>query len=96
MNYASEHPTFFFLQPVLLYTLTQQKHSFFLGTCCPIYFVDNLVPSRNQYILCNLQVISYMRGPLLFIFNFHPTDSYEQYNVGVEEAGEYQVSVIFL
>lgn len=37
-----------------------------------------------------------MRGPLLFIFNFHPTDSYEQYNVGVEEAGEYQVSVIFL
>ncbi|KAM3744167.1 hypothetical protein ACB098_06G031900 [Castanea mollissima] len=36
-------------------------------------------------------VISYMRGPLLFIFNFHPTDSYEQYNVGVEEAGEYQV-----
>lgn len=69
---------------------------FFLGTCCPIYFVDNLVPSRNRYILCNLQVISYMRGPLLFIFNFHPTDSYEQYNVGVEEAGEYQVSVIFL
>nr|POE49868.1 1,4-alpha-glucan-branching enzyme 3, chloroplastic/amyloplastic [Quercus suber] len=36
-------------------------------------------------------VISYVRGPLLFIFNFHPTDSYEQYNVGVEEAGEYQV-----
>ncbi|XP_059443390.1 1,4-alpha-glucan-branching enzyme 3, chloroplastic/amyloplastic [Corylus avellana] len=36
-------------------------------------------------------VISYMRGPLLFIFNFHPTDSYERYSVGVEEAGEYQV-----
>jgi len=34
-----------------------------------------------------------MRGPLLFIFNFHPTDSYERYSVGVEEAGEYQVSV---
>lgn len=33
-----------------------------------------------------------MRGPLLFILNFHPTDSYERYSVGVEEAGEYQVS----
>lgn len=32
-----------------------------------------------------------MRGPLLFVFNFHPTDSYERYGVGVEEAGEYQV-----
>ncbi|XP_021905945.1 1,4-alpha-glucan-branching enzyme 3, chloroplastic/amyloplastic-like [Carica papaya] len=36
-------------------------------------------------------VISYVRGPFLFVFNFHPTDSYEGYNVGVEEAGEYQV-----
>ncbi|KAL9236281.1 hypothetical protein vseg_010971 [Gypsophila vaccaria] len=36
-------------------------------------------------------VISYTRGPLLFIFNFHPTDSYERYSVGVEEAGEYQM-----
>ncbi|KAI4306123.1 hypothetical protein L6164_029430 [Bauhinia variegata] len=36
-------------------------------------------------------VISYIRGPLLFIFNFHPTDSYDCYSVGVDEAGEYQV-----
>ncbi|XAR67435.1 1,4-alpha-glucan branching enzyme [Bertholletia excelsa] len=36
-------------------------------------------------------VISYSRGPLLFIFNFHPMTSYERYRVGVEEAGEYQV-----
>ncbi|KAJ0608574.1 putative 1,4-alpha-glucan branching enzyme [Helianthus annuus] len=36
-------------------------------------------------------VISYLRGPFLFIFNFHPTNSYERYSVGVEEAGEYQV-----
>ncbi|KAK7287576.1 hypothetical protein RIF29_00857 [Crotalaria pallida] len=36
-------------------------------------------------------VISYIRGPLLFIFNFHPTDSYDNYSIGVEEAGEYQV-----
>ncbi|KAG5551044.1 hypothetical protein RHGRI_009467 [Rhododendron griersonianum] len=39
-------------------------------------------------------VISYLRGPLLFIFNFHPTTSYERYSVGVEEAGEYHVSGI--
>lgn len=36
-------------------------------------------------------VISYIRGPLLFIFNFHPTNSYERYSVGVDEAGEYKV-----
>ncbi|KAK9133303.1 hypothetical protein Scep_012831 [Stephania cephalantha] len=36
-------------------------------------------------------VISYMRGPLLFIFNFHPTNTYEKYSVGTEEAGEYQI-----
>ncbi|KAK9938597.1 hypothetical protein M0R45_015325 [Rubus argutus] len=39
----------------------------------------------------NSMVIAYMRGPLLFIFNFHPTDSYEGYRIGVEEAGEYQL-----
>ncbi|KAG9447619.1 hypothetical protein H6P81_013747 [Aristolochia fimbriata] len=36
-------------------------------------------------------VISYIRGPLIFIFNFHPENSYEKYNIGVVEAGEYQV-----
>jgi 1,4-alpha-glucan branching enzyme len=36
-------------------------------------------------------VISFLRGPFLFIFNFHPTTSYERYTVGVEEAGEYQI-----
>ncbi|KAE9598487.1 putative 1,4-alpha-glucan branching enzyme [Lupinus albus] len=36
-------------------------------------------------------VISYIRGPFLFIFNFHPTDSYDSYSIGVEEAGEYQI-----
>lgn len=39
----------------------------------------------------NAMVISYLRGPFLFIFNFHPTSSYEKYCVGVDEAGEYQV-----
>ncbi|CAL1354143.1 unnamed protein product [Linum trigynum] len=36
-------------------------------------------------------VIAYIRGPLLFVLNFHPTNSYPTYNVGVEEAGEYQI-----
>ncbi|CAK8565634.1 unnamed protein product [Lathyrus sativus] len=36
-------------------------------------------------------VISYIRGPLVFIYNFHPTDSYDSYTVGVEEAGEYEL-----
>lgn len=38
-----------------------------------------------------MQVIVYTRGPLLFAFNFHTSDSYEIYKVGVQEAGEYQV-----
>jgi hypothetical protein len=45
-------------------------------------------------IHCCLQVISYIRGPLLFVFNFHPTEAYERYSVGVEEAGEYQVCMV--
>ncbi|XP_020251840.1 1,4-alpha-glucan-branching enzyme 3, chloroplastic/amyloplastic isoform X2 [Asparagus officinalis] len=36
-------------------------------------------------------IISYLRGPLLFVFNFHPEASFEGYIIGVEEAGEYQV-----
>nr|GLL38339.1 1,4-alpha-glucan-branching enzyme 3, chloroplastic/amyloplastic [Ipomoea trifida] len=38
-----------------------------------------------------MMVISYLRGPFLFVFNFHPKNSYERYSIGVEEAGEYKV-----
>jgi 1,4-alpha-glucan branching enzyme len=38
------------------------------------------------------QVISFTRGPFLFVFNFNPEVSYELHSVGVDEAGEYQVS----
>ncbi|XP_061351304.1 1,4-alpha-glucan-branching enzyme 3, chloroplastic/amyloplastic-like [Gastrolobium bilobum] len=44
-----------------------------------------------HYVKDSSMVISYIRGPLLFIFNFQPSDSYDSYSVGVEEAGEYQV-----
>lgn len=53
--------------------------SFFLVYCSYMHFL--------------FQVISFTRGPLLFIFNFHPTNSYDSYGVGIEEAGEYQVSI---
>lgn len=31
------------------------------------------------------------RAGLLFVFNFHPTKSFADYRVGVEEAGDYEV-----
>ncbi|XP_010926176.1 1,4-alpha-glucan-branching enzyme 3, chloroplastic/amyloplastic isoform X2 [Elaeis guineensis] len=47
--------------------------------------------SKVHHVNDSSMVISYMRGPLLFIFNFHPEISYETYRIGVEEAGEYQI-----
>ncbi|TFK43739.1 glycoside hydrolase family 13 protein [Crucibulum laeve] len=37
------------------------------------------------------KVVVYERAGLLFVFNFHPTDSFTDYRVGVEEAGEYKI-----
>ncbi|KAK9809388.1 hypothetical protein WJX73_000627 [Symbiochloris irregularis] len=37
------------------------------------------------------QVIVAERGPLLFVFNFSPFDSFEGFKVGVPEGGRYQV-----
>lgn len=37
------------------------------------------------------KVIVFERAGLLFIFNFHPTNSFTDYRVGVEEPGEYRV-----
>lgn len=37
------------------------------------------------------KVIVYERAGLLFIFNFHPTKSFADYRVGIEEPGEYKV-----
>ncbi|CAL9763024.1 unnamed protein product [Musa acuminata subsp. burmannicoides] len=48
-------------------------------------------PPKVHHINDSNMVISYNRGPLLFVFNFHPTICYEAYCVGVEEAGEYQL-----
>ncbi|KAI0832593.1 glycoside hydrolase [Trametes gibbosa] len=37
------------------------------------------------------KVIVYERAGLLFVFNFHPTNSFTDYRVGVEQPGEYTV-----
>ncbi|XP_031630516.1 1,4-alpha-glucan-branching enzyme [Contarinia nasturtii] len=37
------------------------------------------------------KVIAFERAGVLFVFNFHPTKSYTDYRVGIEEAGAYQV-----
>jgi len=37
------------------------------------------------------KVLVFERAGLLFIFNFHPTNSYTDYRVGIEEPGEYKV-----
>ncbi|KAI0939153.1 alpha-1,4-glucan branching enzyme [Taiwanofungus camphoratus] len=37
------------------------------------------------------KVLVYERAGLLFVFNFHPTQSFTDYRVGVEEPGEYRV-----
>ncbi|KAF8351637.1 glycoside hydrolase superfamily [Amanita rubescens] len=37
------------------------------------------------------KVIVYERAGLLFIFNFHPTSSFTDYRVGIEEPGEYRI-----
>lgn len=39
------------------------------------------------------KVIVFERAGLLFIFNFHPTKSFADYRVGVEEGGEYKVAL---
>jgi len=37
------------------------------------------------------KVLVYERAGLLFIFNFHPSNSFTDFRVGVEEAGEYKI-----
>jgi 1,4-alpha-glucan branching enzyme len=37
------------------------------------------------------KIVIVERGDLLFVFNFHPTNSYTDYRVGCKLPGEYQV-----
>eukprot|EP00195_Chlamydomonas_chlamydogama_P012705 CAMPEP_0202890322 /NCGR_PEP_ID=MMETSP1392-20130828/769_1 /ASSEMBLY_ACC=CAM_ASM_000868 /TAXON_ID=225041 /ORGANISM="Chlamydomonas chlamydogama, Strain SAG 11-48b" /LENGTH=858 /DNA_ID=CAMNT_0049573871 /DNA_START=126 /DNA_END=2702 /DNA_ORIENTATION=- len=52
------------------------------------------VSAPHQWISrqCNGdKMIVVERGDLLFVFNFHPTNSYTDYRVGCKEGGEYKV-----
>ena len=37
------------------------------------------------------KVVAFERNGLLFIFNFHPTNSFSDYRIGVEQAGSYKI-----
>lgn len=39
------------------------------------------------------KVIVFERGDLVFIFNFHPTKSYEGYKIGCKEPGKYHIAI---
>ena len=66
------------------------------------YHCSMMHTSLSPHLLCSIlmctgrlvQVIVYTRGLLLFAFNFHVTDTYEMYKVGVQQAGEYKVTFI--
>lgn len=38
-------------------------------------------------------VVVYERADVVFAFNFHPTQSYTDYKIGVQEAGTYPLCV---
>ena len=60
-------------------------------TLCPV----NLI-SVQAYVSLKHEsdkVIVFERAGLLFVFNFHPTQSYTDYRVGVEEPGVYHVAL---
>lgn len=39
------------------------------------------------------KVLAYERAGLLFVFNFHPSKSFTDYRVGVEEAGIFRIAL---
>ncbi|CEF97678.1 Glycosyl hydrolase, family 13, catalytic domain [Ostreococcus tauri] len=40
----------------------------------------------------NRQILVFERGPLVFVFNFHPHQTYEGLEIGVPEPGKYQLA----
>jgi len=37
------------------------------------------------------KMIAFERGGLLFVFNFHPTESFTDYRIGIKDAGKYRI-----
>lgn len=57
-------------------------------------FILTNPPHKFTYLLLRNQVdkvIVYERAGLLFVFNFHPSQSFADYRVGVEQAGKYEI-----
>ena len=76
--------------PLLRYKYLER----FDGAMNSLESVYNWLSAPQAYIsLKNEQdkVVVFERADLLFIFNFHPTDSFTDYRVGTDWAGEYQV-----
>ncbi len=46
---------------------------------------------RQLYLHNEEKVLVYQKGDLLFAFNFHPTESYDGFEIPVPEAGKYDV-----
>ena len=49
------------------------------------------IPAENRWIHQEDKILIYTKGDTVFIFNFHPTKSFEGYFVPVGEKGTYQV-----
>ena len=47
-------------------------------------------PANSLFIDQDKQVLVFERGNLVFVFNFHPTASYEGYVLRVPQSGKYQ------
>ncbi len=48
-------------------------------------------PAQQLYLEPNKKVLAYTRGNLIFVFCFHPSDSYEGLAIPVPGAGDYQL-----
>ena len=48
-------------------------------------------PAQQLYLEPNKKVLAYTRGNLIFVFCFHPIDSYEGLAIPVPSAGDYQL-----
>lgn len=57
--------------------------------CCLVTLADTTMCSRLKNE--SDRVVAFDRAGALFIFNFHPTNSYTDYRIGVDIPGEYRV-----
>lgn len=39
------------------------------------------------------KLIAFERGGLLFVFNFHPSQSYVDYQIGIDQSGLYKIAL---